>query len=196
MTANFDDVMERALTAAGEQFDVVSYAASGEQRGRFLHRQFGDSKPELIKHPSNYNRLPLDKHMVLVKINGAVNRLDATKDSYVVTEDHYIDYSIDKPFSPLPAPLGAKLRDCYVLFLGCTGMRDWNPRVILHRLWGSPKLVWRSWSVQLDPQAMDQELRRIDKDYWSSSNVDLLDVPLAEFVAELGERMQTLRRAS
>ena len=37
VTANFDQALERALTEAGEEFDVVSYIALGRHRGKFLH---------------------------------------------------------------------------------------------------------------------------------------------------------------
>jgi hypothetical protein len=37
VTTNYD-VLERAFLAAGESFDVVTYMADGEHRGKFLHR--------------------------------------------------------------------------------------------------------------------------------------------------------------
>jgi len=36
VTTNYDDVLERAQVA-GEPFDLVWYAAEGEQRGKFWH---------------------------------------------------------------------------------------------------------------------------------------------------------------
>ena len=41
VTTNYDDALERAFSAAGEAFDVVSYIADGEHRGKFLHRPSG-----------------------------------------------------------------------------------------------------------------------------------------------------------
>ena len=38
VTTNYDDLMERALNAADEEFDVVSYIRDGEDRGKRLGR--------------------------------------------------------------------------------------------------------------------------------------------------------------
>jgi len=34
VATNYDDVLERAFTAAGEPFDLVCYIAEGEERGK------------------------------------------------------------------------------------------------------------------------------------------------------------------
>jgi hypothetical protein len=177
VTTNYDDALERAFAAAGEEFDLVSYVAEGESRGKFLHRPPGD-EPRLIERPNEYDALDLARRTVILKIHGAVDRGDADRDSYVITEDHYIDYLTRTDISALvPAVLAAKLRKSHFLFLGY-GMRDWNLRVILHRIWGEQRLSYRSWAVQLEPD-------RIEREFWGQRGVEILEAELEDYVAGL-----------
>ena len=107
---------------------------------------------------------------MILKIHGAVDRVDSEwGDSYVITEDHYIDYLTRTDIAGLlPVTLGAKLRRSHFLFLGYS-MRDWNLRVILHRIWGQQKLNYKSWAIQVDPEAIERE-------FWQKRGVDILDV--------------------
>ena len=47
----------------------------------------------------------------------------------------------------MPVTLAAKLRKSHFLFLGY-GLRDWNMRVILHRIAGEQRLTYKSWAIQ------------------------------------------------
>jgi hypothetical protein len=80
--------------------------------------------------------------------------------------------------------IAAKLRRSHFLFLGYS-LRDWNLRVILHRIWGEQKLSWKSWAVQLNPDTLDRE-------FWRKRDVDILDVRLEDYIAALSERLQAL----
>jgi hypothetical protein len=184
VTTNYDDLMERALQDASEPFDMVSYVADGPDRGKFLH-QSPDDDVELIERPNEYRGLALDQRPVILKIHGAVDRVSAERDSFVITEDHYIDYLTRTDISNLvPVTLVAKLKRSHFLFLGYS-LRDWNLRVILHRIWGEQKLDWKSWAIQLRPDPIDEE-------FWNKRGVDILDVPLETYVAELTQRVEAL----
>lgn len=186
VTTNYDDLLERAFKEANDEpFDLVCYVAEGEQRGKFLHRS-PDGEVRLVEKPNEY-RMPLDQRSVILKIHGAVNRTapDAEQDSYVITEDHYIDYLTRTDISNLlPVTLAAKLRRSHILFLGY-GLRDWNLRVVLHRIWEERKLTYTSWAIQLNPQ-------ELDKKFWMKRGVEILNVRLEDYVAALDERMQVL----
>ena len=182
VTTNYDDLMEQAFQAVGQPFDVVSYIAEGEQRGKFLHWP-PKGEPHLIEKPNEYRGLSLDQRPVILKIHGAVDRIAAERDSYVITEDHYIDFLARTDISNLvPVTLVAKLKRCNFLFLGYS-LRDWNLRVILHRIWGEQRLRWKSWAIQLDPDPMEEE-------FWRKRGVDILNVRLEEYIATLSERVQ------
>lgn len=184
VTTNYDDVLERAFAAANEPYDLVSYVADGEKRGKFLHR-LPDGQAKLIEIPNQYLDLSLDRRTVILKIHGAIDRMDAERDSFVITEDHYIDFLTRTDISNLlPITLAVELRKSHFLFLGY-GLRDWNLRVILHRIWGEQKLTYKSWAVQLNPGPLDYE-------FWQKRGVEIFNVRLEEYVAALTTRIQQL----
>lgn len=185
VTTNYDDVMERAFREANEPFDLVTFIAGGEHRGKFMHLPFDGSKNRLIEKPNEYRELSLDKRSVILKIHGAIDRIDPDGDSYVITEDDYIDYLTRTDISSLvPVTLAAKLKKSNFLFLGY-GLRDWNLRVILHRIWGEQKLTYKSWAIQLDPAD-------VEKQFWRKRDVDIVGINLDDYVASLNERIQAL----
>jgi hypothetical protein len=186
MTTNYDDALERAFRAAGEDFDLVWYVAETEHRGKFLHLP-PDGEPRLISQPNEYDGVSLADRTVILKIHGAIDRLRPERDSYVITEDHYIDYLTRTDVSTLmPVTLGAELRHSHFLFLGYS-MRDWNLRVMLHRIWAEQSRTYKSWAIQLHPNPIDDE-------FWHRRGVDVLNISLEEYVAGLSahiERLQT-----
>jgi hypothetical protein len=187
ITTNYDDALERAFRAAGEPFDLVAYAAVGEHAGSFVHHA-PDAEPVIIRVPNEYRALALDRRPVILKLHGAVDRMNADQDSYVITEDHYIDYLTRTELSGLlPVTLAAKLRRSHFLFLGYS-LSDWNLRVILHRVWGQQRLRYRSWAVQRAPE-------EIDRRFWEARDVDIFDVDLEDYVRELRARLPAAREA-
>jgi len=183
VTTNYDDGLERAFQAKGEEFDLISYVAEGDSRGKFRHR-LPNGDVFLIERPNEYSRLSLDRRTVILKIHGAIDRIDPERDSYVITEDHYIDYLTRTDISNLiPISLIAKLRRSHFLFLGYS-LRDWNLRVILHRIWGTQALNYKSWAVQLDSKALEEE-------FWRKRGVEMLYSRLDEYVRMLWNHLYT-----
>jgi hypothetical protein len=188
VTTNYDDALERAFRAVNEPFDLVAYVAEGEQRGKFIHFPPGGDVC-VIERPNEYRGLSLDQRSVILKIHGAVDRAGALWDSFVITEDHYINYLTRTDISNLlPVTLAAKLRKSHFLFLGYS-LRDWNLRVILHRIWGEQKLTYKSWAIL-------GKMELMEKDFWRSREVDVFTVPLDEYIAALEERLRELRPRS
>jgi len=184
VTTNYDDALERAFRAVNEPFDLVAYVAEGEQRGKFIHLPPGGDVC-VIERPNEYRGLSLDQRSVILKIHGAVDRAGALWDSFVITEDHYINYLTRTDISNLlPVTLAAKLRKSHFLFLGYS-LRDWNLRVILHRIWGEQKFTYKSWAIL-------GKLELMEKDFWRSREVDVFNVPLDEYVTALEERLKEL----
>ena len=190
VTTNYDDLLERTFKAMDEPFDVVTYVADTDQRGKFVHWPYG-AEPRLIEKPNEYGDLPLElpsctlKRSIVLKLHGAVDRINAENDSYVITEDHYINYLARKDVaSPIPSALAAKLKKTNFLFMGYS-LRDWNLRVILQRIWGEQQLSYASWAVQPAAEALDQK-------FWSKRNVDILNVRLEDYVVQLATRLSAL----
>jgi hypothetical protein len=126
---------------------------------------------------------------VILKLHGQVDRTpDREWESFVVTEDDYIDYLASGDLAAaVPVALGAKLRRSHFLFLGYT-MRDWNLRVILNRLWGNQAVNYRSWAVH--PAATP-----LDHAFWRSRGIEAIDLPLEEYVGGLERRLAAGARA-
>jgi hypothetical protein len=184
VTTNYDDLLEQAFTAAGEPFDLVTYVSDGPARGKFRHT-FPEGESRLIDIPNQYRDVSPERRTVILKIHGAVSRSvpDGDNDSYVITEDHYIDYLTRTELANLvPVTLAAKLRKCHFLFLGY-GLRDWNMRVILHRIAGEQGLKYKSWAIQRQPTELDRK-------FWERRDVDIIDVDLERYVQRLEARLR------
>jgi hypothetical protein len=110
------------------------------------------------------------------------------RESYVITEDDYIDYLSRSPIESLvPSQLLDKLRESHFLFLGYP-VRNWNLRVFLQRVWGDQRLGARSWAIASQPEV-------VEKRFWNDHGVELFDVPLATYCEELGGRVSRLEQA-
>jgi hypothetical protein len=138
--------------------------------------------PITILEPNAYHDLTTEDRTVILKIHGAVDRSPDGRDSYVITEDHYIDYLARTDVSKLfPVTLVEMLRRSHCLFLGYS-LRDWNLRVILNRIWGDETLRSTSWAIQLNPDPVDEGL-------WRLRGVQILDTALESYIANLREAL-------
>jgi len=222
VTTNYDDLLERAFHAAREEFDIVSYVAEGDNRGKFLHWSYVftprpklptqdeetyqrqveqernefweqwpprvEPRPRLIEIPNEYCDVAIDKRPVILKLHGAVDRITATDlveplDSFVITDDDYIDYLTRSDITNLvPKNVAAKLGNSNFWFLGYS-LRDWNLRVILRRIWGAQKLKWSSWAIQLEPEDLDQI-------FWLRRDIQILNAGLKNYVTQLVDRFE------
>jgi len=179
VTTSYDLALEAAFLEAGEEFDIVSYVATGPNRGKFCHIGPGGDG-HLIDLPNTYaTELSLERRTVILKLHGQVDRgPDREWESFVVTEDDYIDYLAKSDVAgAVPVALAAKLRRSHFLFLGYT-MADWNLRVILNRLWSDQPLSYRSWAVQ-------PEAKPLEREFWRRRDVDVQELPLDRYVETL-----------
>jgi hypothetical protein len=196
ITTNYDDVLETAFNDVGQPFHVVSYMAEATktrdegqplrwEQGQCLHWPPDGGPPQVIDKPNVYPGLSADHHPVIVKIHGAADRNNPDHDSFVITEDHYIDYLTRSDISNLlPVPLPTILRRSNFLFLGYS-LRDMNLRVILHLIRRERVLSYKSWAIQLNPQSLDQK-------FWQERGVDILNVKLEDYVAGLEACLRTV----
>jgi hypothetical protein len=79
------------------------------------------------------------------------------------------------------------MQKSHFLFLGYN-LRDWNLRVILHRLWGDEGLTYNSWAIQAHPD-------KIEERAWYKRGVELLDSRLEEYADELRRAIEALAPA-
>jgi hypothetical protein len=180
VTTNYDDALEQALDAAGQEYDVVWYErprkGPGAVRGHCIHRT-PDGVVHEIERANEYAALSLDVRPVILKVHGAVDRHARTyeNDSYVISEDHYIEYLSETRLTDLfPVTLLETLFTSHFLFLGYR-LTDWNVRVILHQ-------IWLEREHELDAWAIQRHIDKIDRVLWDKRGVHLLDIPLGEYV--------------
>jgi hypothetical protein len=189
VTTNYDDLMERALRAARPrvEYDLVRYVAQGPSTGLFVHEP-PDGEEVVITTPNTYTAVDPDRRTVVLKIHGTVDRDDRHEDSYVITEDHYIEYlTRTNPSELFPVHVLAKLLNSNFLFLGY-GMRDWNLRVILHRIIEERRgLTWKSWAVQDVVDELDEEL-------WRTRDVTLQQHRLSDYATGLRAALEQAAR--
>jgi DNA-binding SARP family transcriptional activator len=183
VTTGYDLALERALLDADEEFDVVTYIASGRDRGKFCHIE-PDGTATVIDVPNTYaTELSLQRRTVVLKLHGGLDsRPHRELESFVVTEDDYIDYLGQADVAgAIPVALAAKLRHSHFLFLGY-GMREWNARLVLSRVWGEPVVTYRSWAVQAAPRVLERE-------FWRRREVDVIESPLDKYVDVIAARV-------
>jgi DNA-binding SARP family transcriptional activator len=184
VTTNYDLALEKAFEEAGEELDIVAYVATGPNRGRFWHRAPGQP-PRPIDVPNTYaTELDLARRTILLKLHGAVDPLPEREwESFVITEDDYIDYlGRSELTAVVPVALAARLRRSHFLFLGYE-MADWNLRLILNRIWGERPVAYRSWAVQRAPSPLAQA-------FWRRFDVAALDVDPQSYVELLERRLE------
>jgi SIR2-like domain len=180
VTTNYDDLMESALAAAGEPYDLIVYVAEGPHEGRFcLWTPDGTLEP-IVDARTNIAVDP-DRRTVVLKIHGFVDRRhsgDDNEDSYVITEDHYIEYLTRMNLDDLiPVKILERLRNCHFLFLGYS-LTDWNLRAILYRLWSDRRRDRDWWAIQVNPGELERKS-------WRRRGVEILDISLEEYVERL-----------
>jgi DNA-binding SARP family transcriptional activator len=179
VTTSYDLALEEAFIAEGEEFDVVTYLATGRDRGKFCHLAAGGAA-RVIDVPNTYaTELDLDRRPVILKLHGGVDPApERTWESFVVTEDDYIEYLPQNELATaLPVGLAARLRRSHFLFLGY-GVHEWNLRLVLNRLWADAPVNYRSWAVA-------PAVRPVERAFWRSRDVDLLEAGLEEYVDAL-----------
>jgi SIR2-like domain len=195
ITTNYDDIMERAFDAVGEPYDLVYYAAQGDDKWKFMHKPPAEPARPILK-PNAYlieadgqSCMLLDRRPVILKIHGAIDREAPDRDSYVITEDDYIDYlTLPALTSLLPVPLPARLTRCHFLFLGYS-LADWNMRAFFRRIWRDNSLKWKSWAVEIRD-------RPIDQIFWKDRNVDVIVSSLEDYFADQAELLKSSSSAA
>jgi hypothetical protein len=184
ITTNYDDALEQAYRHAKQPFDLFTYIAWGKNLGKF---QFTPAKgrPKLIDRPGTWVTPILEERPAILKIHGAIDRQTSDGDSYVITEDHYIDFLLRTDVEDLiPASILPALQRTHFLFLGYS-LADWNLRVILQRIWQQQNHDWSSWAVQHHASPLDLK-------FWTKRGVDIQVVDLLAYVRALEAALEVL----
>lgn len=185
VVTNYDTLLEKAFREAGRPYDLVVHPADRKDfANAVLWWPHGAAEPT----PQAPNRLDIDlgTTTVIYKMHGTIDARSSAWDSFVITEEDYVDFLSRMTASTAVPPLLLEhFRERSFLFLGY-GLGDWNLRVILKNLRkylggrGSDDYdeALPSWAIQYQPSELERTL-------WKRRNVSIFDLTLDEFVARL-----------
>jgi hypothetical protein len=192
VTTNYDDLTERAFKKLGQPYDLVIHPTDRKDiEASVLWWKHGAEEPQVVA--PNQLIVDLKKISVIYKMHGTVDRTNRKWDSYVITEEDYVDFlSRMTGQTAVPVQFMRHFHTRHFLFLGY-GLRDWNLRVVLKNL----RTVLpsadqaaeveeddeeiRSWAIQYKPSYLEQEL-------WGAREVKIYDVDINEFVNQLRQQ--------
>jgi hypothetical protein len=186
LTTNYDDLMERAFAEAGEPAEVIYYVPFRIENGQRIAGTFMHQKPNGEKKPlvGDGSDVPLESSSIVFKIHGTVERNLSPRlvgdDTYVISEDDYIEY-LTRTDLLYPAEVMRRLRGSSFLFLGY-GLRDWNLRAFLNRVWDTQAASFRSWAIQFNPDGLESG-------FWRNRGVNVFNEDLATVVGHLCQLM-------
>jgi len=190
VTTNYDDLLEQAFVKAGKPYDLVIHPTDRKEvEASVLWWRNKEDKPETI--PPNRLDIDLNATTVIYKMHGTVDRQLKQWDSWVITEEDYVDFlSRMTGQTAVPAPFMRHFRARNFLFMGY-GLNDWNLRVVLNNLrgvmpgeaaapLGDDEEEMCSWAIQFHPSDLEVEL-------WGARNVKIYNVDINEFVKQMRE---------
>lgn len=178
VTSNYDDLIERAFESRNRPYDVVTYTTGQTSGETLLWRPYGRSEP--LEVSSKKLDIDLNAVTVIYKIGGSVDRQKSSRDSYVITEDDYIDFFTRMSKNQvIPNTFAEPLHDKMFLFIGYS-LRDWNSRALLNRLEKELRRSKRSksWAIQYHSTP-------VEVGFWQSRRVEVYDISIDEFVERL-----------
>ena len=177
ITTNYDTFMEQAFAECGKPYDVVVYPADNKEFANgVLWWRHGESEPTKVRSNDIDTDELTDKN-VIYKMHGSVRPGAQQWDSFVITEEDYVTF-LAKMRNAVPPAFRTYLSARAFLFLGY-GLQDWNLRVLLKQV-SNPQMT--SWAILQRPSAFEQAL-------WRRRRVDIFDMSLESFVAEVTARV-------
>jgi hypothetical protein len=177
VTTNYDTLLEQAFLDAKKPYDLVVYPADNDQyKNAMLWWPHGAVEPDKLR-PNDIDPANLGKTNVIYKMHGSVRQDKEDWDSFVITEEDYVDF-LSRFENAVPSAFHTYFSARSFLFLGY-GLKDWNLRVLLKKVNVSEIT---SWAILHAPSAFERKL-------WERRGVDIFDLKLEEFVAAMQARM-------
>jgi SIR2-like protein len=188
VSTNYDTFIEQAFHAANKPYDLIIHPSERKDIANAVWWwPHGAPEPSVV--PPNELDIDLDKKTVIYKMHGTIQHETDKWDSFVITEEDYVDFlSRMTTNSAVPSLFYEHFRTRSFLFLGYS-LRDWNLRVVLKNL---DRYLGRrrgvsdddedeplpSWSIQRRPSELEEKL-------WEKRNVNIFDMTLDDFVAKM-----------
>jgi hypothetical protein len=184
VTTNYDTLLEQAF--GSKPHHLVVYNASAPN---LLLWEHGADTPKTLTGQNDFP--PLGDVPVIFKMHGAPDRRHSERDSYVITEEDYLEFLTRmQSHQAVPLTYAEHFRRSHFLFLGY-GLGDWNLRVILHKIWkdrvrpatagiSNPTKPRASWAIQ-------HRVRELEQQFWSLRGLSIYEMSIEQFVQKLAE---------
>lgn len=176
VTTNYDDLIERAFMDRAYHLVIDR----GDKNRVWVVR---DDGLEPVKSSELRKALLPDDRPVIYKLHGTVDKDDAKNDSFLITEQDYVDF-LGRAQTCVPTYLANRMSDSSFLFLGYS-LTDWNVRVMLRKLRRPGKAQdnrLRSWAVNRNPAPAERKI-------WEAHKVNIYDLDLKAFVRGLAQAL-------
>lgn len=190
VTTNYDTLLEQAFQSAGKKYDLVIHPPSDKKETANTIWWWPDGATEPTETASNeLDPDILEQKTIIYKMHGTIKRDSPNWDSFVITEEDYVDFlSRMTSQKAIPSIFYKHFRTRSFLFLGY-GLGDWNLRVVLKDLDNYLKSERHdeedrsvpSWAIQRNPSELESTL-------WENRKVNIYDMPLDDFVAKMRQR--------
>ena len=181
VTTNYDTLLEQAFGRKPHHVLVYNAGASN-----LLLWEHGEAKPR--KLTGRERKFPdLGKIPIIFKMHGTPDPHDVERDSYVITDDDYLEFLARMQRNQaIPVVFAELFRRRHFLFLGYS-LRDWNLRVILHKIWRDRALQSGDESVPKSrgSWAIQRDVQKLEEAYWFRRGLTLYNMTVDEFVQNL-----------
>jgi hypothetical protein len=186
VTTNYDDLLERALESRHphvlvDRLDKGLAISTGSGTLESIARTGQDLDQRLTDSETGEPSAP-----ILFKMHGSIDRKNRKNDSYLITEEDYVDYLGRDQGNYIPPYINRLMQGKNFLFLGYS-LEDWNVRVILRKLLNPirPGDV-RCWAIVRGRSDTEQRV-------WQSQSLNIYPMDLLKFSEKLAVELDRAR---
>ena len=116
-------------------------------------------------------------------MHGTFDREDEKNDSFLITEQDYVDY-LGRAQNCVPPYLATRMAKSNFLFLGYS-LTDWNVRVMLRKL----RQLEKSRDEPIPSWAINKDHNPVERKIWEKHDVNIYEFDLKAFACELAQAL-------
>jgi len=180
VTTNYDCLLEKAFEEKRRSYHHVVYRNGAPTL--FYARYDGETGTKSARQEVVPNELVIAKDgaPVIYKMHGSADLEAPERDSYLITEDDYVQFiSRMVANTAIPSLFAEPFKTSHMLFLGY-GLQDWNLRVVLHK-------IWQEWPSRRAAWAIQHKALPLEKEFWSRRQLTIYEKTIDELLQHLGE---------
>lgn len=180
VTTNYDLLIENAFEVKQRSYHRVVYRTGSPT---LLYQKYDAAEKkasELVELVPNELVIPTDGLSIIYKMHGSADLMSETRDSYLITEDDYIQFLARMVSNTaIPAIFAELFKTSHLLFLGY-GLQDWNLRVILHK-------IWQEWPSRRAAWAFQHRALPLEKEFWGRRQLTIYERTIDQFLQGMRE---------